>query len=166
MCSHGAIQRIHVSEATYQLLSAKYLFESRGEISIKGKGVMHTYFLDGRKINTQGGAYAHAHVSNFVQERDSFVVQAEAAFPPTRPSSNSFFRPFGVGALVSEYSQSSGGSRTHRSSFTVRSPDYVAARPSTATLHEMPRSTGKPLLQSIFYIIYPLHPILILIIIF
>ncbi len=49
MCSHGTIQRIHVSESTYKLLSTKYNFEPRGEILVKGKGAMTTYYLDRRK---------------------------------------------------------------------------------------------------------------------
>jgi hypothetical protein len=138
MCSHGAIQRIHVSEATYQLLSTKYIFESRGEIGVKGKGVMRTYYLDARKMHTH--SYAHAQVANFaqernsfaMQERNSFAMQAQTAFLPRQPTTNTFFRPFAgaaqlgsAGALASEYSHNS-GARTHRSS-------YVAARPSTAS---------------------------------
>ena len=48
MESHSVTGRIQVSDATYQLLRDKYLFEPRGTISIKGKGEMMTYFLNGR----------------------------------------------------------------------------------------------------------------------
>jgi adenylate cyclase len=48
MESHGAPHRIHVSEATYDLLGNQYRFEARGEIDIKGKGLMKTYFLIGK----------------------------------------------------------------------------------------------------------------------
>ncbi len=39
---------IQVTETVYQLLAGKYRFESRGEISVKGKGPMNTYMLVGR----------------------------------------------------------------------------------------------------------------------
>ncbi|WP_442921577.1 adenylate/guanylate cyclase domain-containing protein [Microcoleus sp. S36a_D3] len=49
MESHGIPGRIQVSHYTYNLLHDKYEFEDRGEIEIKGKGRMQTYFLTGRK---------------------------------------------------------------------------------------------------------------------
>jgi adenylate cyclase len=45
--SHGLPGRIHVSEATRQLLSGRYRFEERGVISVKGKGEMRTFWLEG-----------------------------------------------------------------------------------------------------------------------
>ena len=45
MESHGIPGCIQVSEATYELLKDKYLFEKRGLISVKGRGDMTTYFL-------------------------------------------------------------------------------------------------------------------------
>ncbi|MGB3266282.1 MAG: adenylate/guanylate cyclase domain-containing protein [Microcoleus sp.] len=49
MESHGIPGRIQVSHYTYNLLHDKYEFEDRGEIEIKGKGEMRTYWLTGRK---------------------------------------------------------------------------------------------------------------------
>lgn len=49
MESHGVIGQIQVSDKVYQGLQDKYLFSCRGEISIKGKGMMKTYFLQGKK---------------------------------------------------------------------------------------------------------------------
>jgi len=49
MESHGIQGRIQVSIYTYNLLQAKYEFEERGLIEIKGKGQMQTYLLLGRK---------------------------------------------------------------------------------------------------------------------
>lgn len=49
MESHGIPGCIQVSQATYELLQDKYLFEERGSISVKGKGVMSTYLLLGKK---------------------------------------------------------------------------------------------------------------------
>ncbi|KAK0064161.1 guanylate cyclase soluble subunit beta-2 [Biomphalaria pfeifferi] len=48
MESHGIPGRIHLSPSTYSALQGQgYLCKSRGENVIKGKGVMHTYFLVG-----------------------------------------------------------------------------------------------------------------------
>ena len=48
MESHGLPGEIHISEHTYKLLADKFEFESRGDIEIKGKGLMTTYLLRGR----------------------------------------------------------------------------------------------------------------------
>lgn len=49
MESHGLPNRIQCSRATYiELQDCGYDWEMRGEIPIKGKGQMTTYFLDGR----------------------------------------------------------------------------------------------------------------------
>ncbi|MCC5815914.1 MAG: GAF domain-containing protein, partial [Leptospira sp.] len=49
MESHGAPGKIHCSEAIYNMLQDKFHFEDRGIIDVKGKGLMHTYFLLGKK---------------------------------------------------------------------------------------------------------------------
>ncbi len=49
MESHSLPGRIQVTEATYERLRDKYLFEPRGHITVKGKGDLLTYFLTGRK---------------------------------------------------------------------------------------------------------------------
>ncbi|MDA0210607.1 MAG: adenylate/guanylate cyclase domain-containing protein [Cyanobacteria bacterium FC1] len=49
MESQGIAGRIQVTEATYNRLKSKYIFESRGAIQIKGKGAMLTYLLVGKK---------------------------------------------------------------------------------------------------------------------
>jgi class 3 adenylate cyclase len=48
MESHGVPGKIQVSEATYALVKHLFEFESRGEISVKGKGAMKTFLLVGR----------------------------------------------------------------------------------------------------------------------
>ncbi|XP_067287600.1 guanylate cyclase soluble subunit beta-2 isoform X2 [Pseudorasbora parva] len=47
MESHGVPDHIHVSPSTYSVLKDKAIFEiaERGEIEVKGKGLMRTYFL-------------------------------------------------------------------------------------------------------------------------
>jgi adenylate cyclase len=49
MESHGEPGRVHVTEATYQRLKDKYELELRGMVQIKGKGMMTTYWLKGKK---------------------------------------------------------------------------------------------------------------------
>ena len=48
MESHGMPGRIQLTDATRQRLSAPFVFEQRGAIDVKGKGEMHTWFLNGR----------------------------------------------------------------------------------------------------------------------
>jgi class 3 adenylate cyclase len=52
MESSGAAGRIQVTEETYRRLSLTHRFECRGQIDIKGKGPMTTYFLIGRQSNS------------------------------------------------------------------------------------------------------------------
>lgn len=40
---------IQVTESTYLQLKGKYHFERRGEISLKGRGTMVTYWLLGKR---------------------------------------------------------------------------------------------------------------------
>ena len=49
MESHGLPGKIQVTQKVYDRLNATYRFEARGEISVKGKGSMTTYWLLGRK---------------------------------------------------------------------------------------------------------------------
>lgn len=45
----GAVGRIQVPEAIYQQLKHDFVFEERGPVNIKGKGLMHTWYLVGHK---------------------------------------------------------------------------------------------------------------------
>ncbi len=49
MESQGLPGYIQVTEATYELLKDKYIFEKRGLLLVKGRGEMITYWLLGRK---------------------------------------------------------------------------------------------------------------------
>ena len=51
MESSGAPGRIQVTEGTYRRLALTHRLECRGQIDIKGKGPMTTYFLIGRQSN-------------------------------------------------------------------------------------------------------------------
>jgi len=46
---HGLPDRIQVTRETYERLKLKYSFISRGEIQVKGKGIMETYILLDKK---------------------------------------------------------------------------------------------------------------------
>jgi len=48
MESHGVAGRIQVTDSTRQRLSEPFMLEKRGAIDVKGKGEMHTWFLNGR----------------------------------------------------------------------------------------------------------------------
>ena len=50
MESYGLPGRIQVSEATQHLLEKSHRLDYRGEIDIKGKGKVHTWFLSGRLV--------------------------------------------------------------------------------------------------------------------
>jgi class 3 adenylate cyclase len=49
MESHSTPGHIQVTEETRRRLADAYLFEERGEIDVKGKGMMSTYYLVGRR---------------------------------------------------------------------------------------------------------------------
>lgn len=49
MESHSVPNKIHTSREVYDRLKDKFVFEERGEIDIKGKGKMNTYFLTGKR---------------------------------------------------------------------------------------------------------------------
>ncbi|MEH2136150.1 MAG: adenylate/guanylate cyclase domain-containing protein [Nostoc sp.] len=49
MESQGIVGKIQVTENTYKSLRNEFLFEKRGEIEVKAKGKMTTYFLIGQK---------------------------------------------------------------------------------------------------------------------
>ena len=49
MESLGEPGRIQVAEGAWERLQTGYVFEPRGEIEVKGKGLMHTWFLEGAR---------------------------------------------------------------------------------------------------------------------
>jgi adenylate cyclase len=48
MESHGVPGRIQVTDATRQRLYESFVLEKRGAIDVKGKGLIHTWFLNSR----------------------------------------------------------------------------------------------------------------------
>ncbi len=49
MESHGVPGRVHITEAVRELIGDRFELEDRGPIDVKGKGMMTTYLLRGRK---------------------------------------------------------------------------------------------------------------------
>jgi guanylate cyclase len=49
MQSHGVPGRIHISRVTYELLKDDFICEPRGDVAVKGKGEMETWFVKGEK---------------------------------------------------------------------------------------------------------------------
>jgi adenylate cyclase len=56
-----AVGRIQVPENVYERLKSDFVLEERGDVNVKGKGVMRTWYLVGRKPGTgSGGLRAEA----------------------------------------------------------------------------------------------------------
>jgi class 3 adenylate cyclase len=53
MESSGEPGSIQVTASTYELLKEKYILQHRGQVKVKGKGDMETYWLLGRKRQTK-----------------------------------------------------------------------------------------------------------------
>src|SRR5215207_5046303 len=53
MESHGVADKIQCSQQVVDILDNRYIFESRGEIDVKGKGLLPAYLLIGAR---DGGA--------------------------------------------------------------------------------------------------------------
>jgi class 3 adenylate cyclase len=47
MESHGEPGRVHVSQSTRDLLGDTFRFVERGPITVKGKGTLHSFFVEG-----------------------------------------------------------------------------------------------------------------------
>jgi adenylate cyclase len=60
MESHGLPNRIHVSAEFYERTKDRYLYEPRGALSIKGKGMMETYLLEGKRQPARSDGYLRA----------------------------------------------------------------------------------------------------------
>ena len=56
MESTVAVGRIQVPQPVYQQLRDHFVFEERGDVEVKGKGVLHTWYLVGRNGQRQQGS--------------------------------------------------------------------------------------------------------------
>jgi guanylate cyclase len=60
MESHGVAGQVHVTKATYELLKDDFECVCRGEVQIKGKGNMETWFVVGPKDRPSQAPAAHS----------------------------------------------------------------------------------------------------------
>ncbi len=58
MESYGVPGHIQVSEKVYHRLEGRYEFQKRGQIIVRGMGMMTTYFLIGRRGYALGSGAA------------------------------------------------------------------------------------------------------------
>jgi adenylate cyclase len=56
MESMAAVGCIQVPQPVYERLSSRFVFEERGDVDVKGKGVMHTWYLVGRNDQRERAA--------------------------------------------------------------------------------------------------------------
>jgi adenylate cyclase len=63
MESHGVPNRIQVLRSTTDKLADSHIFEERGEVDVKGIGILNTYFLTGRKNQQNGNGTALSQTS-------------------------------------------------------------------------------------------------------
>lgn len=68
MEASGIPGNIQVTTATYELLKDKYLLEPRGNISVRGRGKMITYWLQGRRENS-GQNPIFLHKNHLLEDR-------------------------------------------------------------------------------------------------
>jgi adenylate cyclase len=54
MEAQGLPDEIQVSEEVFEALRDEYVLELRGPVEIKGKGVMNTYLLEGKRSSRLG----------------------------------------------------------------------------------------------------------------
>ncbi len=59
MESHGEPGKIHCSAAVYEKLKAQFHFEERGELTVRGKGLLRTYFLLRRKDSAKPADFVY-----------------------------------------------------------------------------------------------------------
>uniref|UniRef100_A0AAR2JCZ9 Adenylate cyclase type 1 n=1 Tax=Pygocentrus nattereri TaxID=42514 RepID=A0AAR2JCZ9_PYGNA len=94
MDSTGVQGKIQVTEDVFRLLSGHYRFLCRGQVSVKGKGQMLTYFLEGR--SNEGSFQTRSRTSPCIRTKlspaptvSSYGVKAPSIGPGPAPSNNS-----------------------------------------------------------------------------
>lgn len=60
---------VQVTEDVHRLIADYYHFVCRGQVSVKGKGQMLTYFLEGRSL--QGGRASQSQLQQHAERRSS-----------------------------------------------------------------------------------------------
>uniref|UniRef100_A0A8D2PFR0 guanylate cyclase n=1 Tax=Zosterops lateralis melanops TaxID=1220523 RepID=A0A8D2PFR0_ZOSLA len=90
MESHGVPSKIHLSSSAYQCLKNKnFEITERGEIEVKGKGKMHTYFLIRNKSATENEIMGRP-MKDFDSGNESIQVKPAAEEPQNRNVRSNF----------------------------------------------------------------------------
>jgi adenylate cyclase len=78
MESHGVADRVHISQSTYDAVKelGLYTFEDRGDMEVKGKGIMRTYFVSGIGHRAE---YSPIIFSPLPKKAESFRIKNEGA---------------------------------------------------------------------------------------
>ena len=66
-----------MTEDVFRLLQGHYEFMCRGKVTVKGKGEMLTYFLEGRAQSCRGGAQPSSHGD---EHRSSLCVRTASSY--------------------------------------------------------------------------------------
>ncbi|TSK58123.1 Adenylate cyclase type 1 [Bagarius yarrelli] len=81
MDSTGVQGKIQVTEDVFRLLSGRYRFLCRGQVSVKGKGQMLTYFLE--SLSSEGPLQS---CSQSLEHRESPCIQTKSSHVPSASS--------------------------------------------------------------------------------
>uniref|UniRef100_A0A667YQ88 Adenylate cyclase type 1 n=1 Tax=Myripristis murdjan TaxID=586833 RepID=A0A667YQ88_9TELE len=119
MDSTGVQGKIQVTEDVYRIITDYYHFVCRGQVSVKGKGQMLTYFLEGRSQSSrpsqtqqprntdrQSSAFAHANVCTRLSPAPTVTTYATIRTPspgmakPTTSTSTTRYLPSVPTAMV------------------------------------------------------------------
>ncbi|XP_039984404.1 adenylate cyclase type 1-like [Xiphias gladius] len=113
MDSTGVQGKIQVTEDVYRLITDHYDFVCRGQVSVKGKGQMLTYFLEGRRQGSrpsqtqqQPGAFTHGSVCTRLSHAPTVATYASIRTPspsmarPTTSTSTTRYLPSVPTAMV------------------------------------------------------------------
>uniref|UniRef100_A0A4W6F9Y2 Adenylate cyclase type 1 n=1 Tax=Lates calcarifer TaxID=8187 RepID=A0A4W6F9Y2_LATCA len=104
MDSTGVQGKIQVTEDVYRLITDYYDFVCRGQVSVKGKGQMLTYFLEGRRQGSS--AFAHGSVCTRLSPAPTVTTYATIRTPspsvakPTASTSTTRYLPSVPTAMV------------------------------------------------------------------
>ncbi|CAG9569228.1 unnamed protein product [Danaus chrysippus] len=127
MESTSEAMRIHISQTTQELLSPSYKVTERGEIQVKGKGAMKTYWLEGREsrpsltklISSQIQPVSELEWERAADVRDSI---AEYSAQQMNNKETNIHLPNAINSGPNSLSNNAGNTTFQPSTPTVKSP--------------------------------------------
>jgi len=118
MESHGEAGKVHISEATAELINDDFFVESRGVRQIKGKGEMHTFFL----VDERG----HAKYASFFVTGNKDIHEQTKALADALETAKGKVPLDEVNAMISDFSAQIVRGRVHESAFRyTRGPTVI-----------------------------------------